>query len=132
MDRCEDSNDGGRFLATNDIGFQWIAHGLEAFLAFAYGCGVVIFSMRETDCIRKVSSSVDPCKDLITCIGEKLGIDEENYSSEDEILFFFQDLQSSFELVGKIIFVGEEEKELVYWICGEVGEVELVLVPFPS
>ena len=105
MGRGEDSNDGGRFLATNDISFQGIAHGLEAFLAFAYGCGVVIFSMRETDCIRKVSRSIDPCKDLITCIGEKLGIDEEDYSSDHELLFFLQNFQSSLELVGKIIFL---------------------------
>ena len=105
MCRGEDSNDGGRFLATNDIGFQWIAHGLEAFLAFAYGRGVVIFSMRETDCIRKMSRSIDPCKDLLACIGEKVGIDKEDYSSEDEFPFFLQDLQSSFELVGKIDFV---------------------------
>ena len=101
----ENSNDGGRFLVANNIGFQGIAHGLETFLAFAYGRGIVIFSMRETNCIRKVSRSIDPCKDLITCIGEKLGIDEENYSSETKFPFVLQDLQSSFELVGKIDFV---------------------------
>ena len=105
MARGEDSNDGGSLLATNDKGFQWITHGLEAFLAFAYGGGVVIFSMSETDCIRKVSRSIDPCKDLITCIGEKVGIDEEDYSSDDELLFLLQELQSSLELVGKIIFL---------------------------
>ena len=101
----ENSNDGGRFLVANNIGFQGIAHGLEAFLTFAYGRGVVIFSMRETDYIRKVSRSIDPCKDLITCIGEKLGIDEEDYSSDDKVLFILQNFQSSLELIGQIDFV---------------------------
>ena len=105
MDWGEDSNEGRRFLAANDIGFQGIAHGLEAFLAFAYGCSVVIFSMRETDCIRKVSCSIDPCKDLIVCTDEKIGIDEEDYSSNDEFPFFLQEFQSGLELLCKIIFV---------------------------
>ena len=101
----EDLIQSPELFAAQDISFQRVFHGLEAFLALTDGHSVFIFSMSKAYRVRKMSGRINPCRQLRVCSGEQSRVQEENDPPHGELFFIRKNFQHGFELIGEVDLV---------------------------